>query len=134
MILDKGSPNAITESSMEAISPIKLNLIHLSQNPEPASTKTVATRMYSRERTPVTRNEDFFMVRQTSGSASDFRTNNLDRLYNTYRPSDELNQDHLKINSQSYDDNRFLLYSSDNNSLCIYHQRVRGLQGKTINK
>jgi hypothetical protein len=30
------------------------------------------------------------MVRQTSGSARDFRTNSLGRLNNTYRPSAEL--------------------------------------------
>jgi hypothetical protein len=67
----------------------------------------------------------------TSGSARDFRTNSLDRLNNTYRPSAELDQDHLRINSQSYDNNRFLLYSFNNNSLNIYHQNIRGLQGKT---
>jgi hypothetical protein len=88
--------------------------------------------MSSRQsRIPVTRNGDFFMVRQTSGSARDFRTNSLDRLNNTYRPSAELDQDLLRINSQSYDNNRFLLYSFNNNSLNIYHQNIRGLQGKT---
>jgi hypothetical protein len=50
------------------------------------------------------------MVRQTSVSARDFRTNSLDRLNNTYRPSAELEQDRLRITSQSYNNNRFLLY------------------------
>jgi hypothetical protein len=73
------------------------------------------------------------MVRQTSGSARDFRTNSLDRLCvnNTYRSSAELDHDRLKINLQSYDNNRFLLYSNNNNSLNIYHQNIRSLQGKT---
>jgi hypothetical protein len=71
------------------------------------------------------------MVKQTSGSACNFRTNSLDRLNNTCRPNSEWNQDHLRINSQSYDNNRFLLYSSVNNSLNIYHQNIRDLQGKT---
>jgi hypothetical protein len=69
-------------------------------------------------------------VRQTSGLANDFGTNSLDRLNNTYRPSDESNQYCLGINSQSYDKNRFLLYSS-HNSRSIYHRNIRGLQGKT---
>jgi hypothetical protein len=61
MVLDEGSPIAVTESSMEVISPIKLNLIHLSHNPEPTSARTVANRMSSRQKiASVTRNEDFF--------------------------------------------------------------------------
>jgi hypothetical protein len=65
-------------------------LIQLLQNPEPTSTKTVETRMSTRKmRTPVTRNEDFLMVKQTSGSACNFRTKSLDRLNNTYRPNAE---------------------------------------------
>jgi hypothetical protein len=67
MALDEGSPTAATESGKEVISPITLNLIHLSQNPEPTPTKTVENRMSIKQRrTPVTRNEDFFMVKQTS--------------------------------------------------------------------
>jgi hypothetical protein len=54
MALDEGSPTAATESS----SPIKLNLTHLSQNPEPNSTTIVGNRMSTRQRTRVTRNED----------------------------------------------------------------------------
>jgi hypothetical protein len=52
MVFDKGSPVAITESSMEIKS-----LIHLSQNSKPISVKTAANRMSSRQRIPVTRNE-----------------------------------------------------------------------------
>jgi hypothetical protein len=60
IVLDEGSPTAVTDSSMEVISPIKLNVIHLLQNSEPASTKTVANRMFSRKRRiPVGRNENF---------------------------------------------------------------------------
>jgi hypothetical protein len=71
------------------------------------------------------------MVKQTSGSACNFRTKSLDRLNNTYRPNAEWNQDCLRINAQSYYNNRFLLYSSDNNSHNIYHENIRDLQGKT---
>jgi hypothetical protein len=54
MVFDEGSPIAVTESSMEVES-----LIHLSQNPEPTSVKTVVNRMSSRQRRiPITRNED----------------------------------------------------------------------------
>jgi hypothetical protein len=70
------------------------------------------------------------MVRQMAGSARDFRANRLDRLSNTYKPSAELDQDRLRINLQSYDNNRCLLYSFNNNSLNIYHQNIRGLQVK----
>jgi hypothetical protein len=60
MVLDEGSPTAATESSIEVISPIKLNLIHISQNPEPTSINIVENIMFTRQRrTPVTRNEDF---------------------------------------------------------------------------
>jgi hypothetical protein len=55
MVFDEGSLTAVTARSMEVES-----LIHLSQNPEPTSTKTVANRMPNRQRRiPVTRNEDF---------------------------------------------------------------------------
>jgi hypothetical protein len=39
MILDEGSPIAVTEGSMKVINPRKLNLIHLPQNLEPVSTE-----------------------------------------------------------------------------------------------
>jgi hypothetical protein len=55
MVFDEGSLIAVTENSMEV-----KRQIHLSQNPEPTSVKTVANRMSSRQRRiPVTRNEDF---------------------------------------------------------------------------
>jgi hypothetical protein len=62
---------------------------------------------------------------------TDFRTNSLDRLNTTCRPSTELVQDHLRINLQSYDNKRYLPYSFNNNSLIIYYKNIRGLQGKT---
>jgi Trk K+ transport system NAD-binding subunit len=55
MVLGESSI-AVTESSMEVVSPIKLNL---SQNPEQTSTKTIANRISSRQRRTVMRNEDF---------------------------------------------------------------------------
>jgi hypothetical protein len=55
MVSDEGSPVAVTESSMEV-----KGLIHLSQDPEQVSVKTVPNRMSSIQRIPVTRNEDFF--------------------------------------------------------------------------
>jgi tetrahydromethanopterin S-methyltransferase subunit F len=55
MVFDEGSLIAVTESSIEVKS-----LIHLSQNPETTSVKTVVNRISSRQRIiPLTRNEDF---------------------------------------------------------------------------
>jgi hypothetical protein len=61
------------------------------------------------------------MVKQTSDSDCNYRFNSVDILNNTHRPNADANQDCLRINVQSY----------DTNSLNIYHQNVRGLQGKT---
>jgi hypothetical protein len=62
-----------------------------------------------------------FMVRQTDGSISNFKTNSLSRLNDNHCLRSKLNQDLLSTN----------LYSSDNNSLSMYHQNIWGLQGKT---
>jgi hypothetical protein len=49
------------------------------------------------------------MVKQTSDSDCNYKfnsvdkLNSVDRLNNTYRPNAEANQDHLRINVQSYD-------------------------------
>jgi hypothetical protein len=59
-VLDEGPSIAATESSMEIISPVKLNLTHTSQNRDPISPKRVSSRLSSRQRRlPITRSDDF---------------------------------------------------------------------------
>jgi hypothetical protein len=73
------------------------------------------------------------MVKQIHGSNSNFKTSISNRLNNNTHNnlSAKLNQDLLSTNLEYHVNNRSLLYSSDNNSLNVYHQNIRGLKGKT---
>jgi hypothetical protein len=72
------------------------------------------------------------MVKQIHGSNSNFKTSISNRLNNnTHNLSAKLNKDLLSTILESHVNNSSLLYSSDNNSLNVYHQNIRGLTGKT---
>jgi hypothetical protein len=65
------------------------------------------------------------MVKQIHGSNSNFKTNISNRLNNnTHNLSATLNQDLLSTNLESHVNNSSLLYSSDDNSLKVYHQNL----------
>jgi hypothetical protein len=73
------------------------------------------------------------MVKQIHGSNSNFKTSICNKLNNnnSHNLSAKWNQDLLSTNLESHLNNSSLLYSSDNNSLNVYYQNVRGLKGKT---
>jgi exonuclease III len=100
-----------------------LNLDLSSQNPVLNLSNSVINRSSNRiRRTPVTRNNDFFMVTQSPRSGN---------LNTTRRSSAKCDLKHSELNSQSFIRNKYKNCSSGHSSFHIYHQNIRGLQGKT---